>query len=161
VLAVAVVVVAVLAVGGSLELLYHPWGGGQTSATACPGCFSEPVVDIIMPALGSSGNFTNPNRVVNMTVGETKTFEVDIYPTVPVSFTMGFSIISVSGGTSAITATFQPSSLQLAANAKGTTYMTVRVPGTAAKGVYDAVVSASSVSNSSEVWGLYFEIEVG
>lgn len=163
-LAVAAVCVAAILLGTAAAL-----GAGlfQTgSSSTCASCSRAPVVDIVMPSLGTSGNFTNPNRAVNMTQGESKVFEVDIYPTVELGFEMSFRsvLVSASGGQAAlsepITATFLPSALSVGANEKGSTLVTVTVPGGAAKGTYDAVVSATDQSDSSEVWGLYFEIVV-
>lgn len=164
--------VAVVAIAASVEFGSLPAGGGLTrSATSvCSSCFQqEPVVDIVMPALGSSGNISNPNRVVNMTLQETKTFQVDIYPTVGLGFDMAFRSLLVSpapgtspGGQEAnLIAVFQPSSLSVGANAKGVTELTVSVPGNATRGTYDVVVSATNQGNSSQVWGLYFEVSVG
>ena len=165
----AVLLVALIA---SVQAGYWPRGGGgvPTRTTSCRTCFQgEPVVDVVMPLLGTSGNSTNPNRVINLSLGETKTFEVDIYPTVGLSFEMSFRSVLVSrssagsssGAGANITAAFQPPTLTLGANEKGSTFMTISVPAGAAKGAYDAVVSATSRSNSSDVWGLYFEIAAG
>jgi hypothetical protein len=159
--------VLVLALLASFELGYIPVGQGRTSTT-CPGCNQqEPVVDVIMPVLGNAANATNPNFVVNMTAGETRAFEVDLYPTVTLNFSMGFRAILASytaGGTKGDgglpNATFRPDSLYVTFNEKGVSTMTVTVPGNAAPGSYDAIVSATNVDDSAQVWGLYFEIQV-
>ena len=158
----AVVLVAIL------QAAVWPTGeSGRTGTTACETCSQVAlVVDVVMPVLGTSGNLTNPNRVVNLSLGETKTFEVDVYPTAGLDFVMSFRSVLISGGSGGqssgsganITAYFQPSTLNVVANEKGATSMTVSVPQGAERGTYDAVVSATNRSNSSQVWGLYFEI---
>lgn len=165
--ALSVLTVAVVA---SLGLGVFPLGRvPTTSTTMCAGCGTDlTVVDVIMPYIGTADNVTNPNRVVNMTQGAAKTFEVDVYPTAPLSFVLSFNAFLVgtpagqagSGAGESPTATFQPTTLSVAANAKGVTSMTVVVPAAAAKGVYDAVVTATNAGNSSQGWGLYFEIQV-
>ncbi|MDG6909478.1 MAG: hypothetical protein JRN08_03830 [Nitrososphaerota archaeon] len=163
---VAAAVVVVIAVGASLELGLLPLtgGGGGTTSSSCSSC-SPPVVDVVMPAIGSSGNYTNPDRMINMTAGETRSLEVDVYPTVPLAFTMNFTTVLApdQAGLSpahGIGATFDPSNFTVAANVRGVTSMTLAVALTAAKGTYDVVVSAANRSNSTEFWGLYFEISV-
>lgn len=161
----AVAVVVIVAAAASVQLgIIGRIGGPSGTTTSCSTCFQhEPVVDVVMPALGSSGNTTNPNRQVNMTRGETKSFEVDVYPTIPLGFALSFDTVlspGSQGATPAITASFQPQSMSVAANAKGAASMTVVAAQTAAKGVYDIVVSATNLANSSQVWGLYFEISV-
>jgi hypothetical protein len=162
--AVAAAAVVALALVASFELGFFPSPHGSSTTTVCSSCnFQEPVVDVIMPAIGSSGNYSNPNRVVNLTLGGSETFEVDIYPTVGISVMMLFSSVLTSitaQGSGNITATFQPSTLAVGANSKGVTMMTVSVPASAAEGTYDGVVSAQSQGNSSEVWGLYFQLVV-
>lgn len=167
--AALVVAVTALALFAAFQAGVWPSRGGEGtgSTTACGTCFqAEPVVDIVMPALGTSGNFSNPNRIVNVSVGESRTFEVDLYPTAALTFDMSFGSYQISAGTEGstsgsgadITASFQPSTLNIGANQKGVTYMTITVPTGVAKGTYDGVASATNHSNSSEVWGLYFEI---
>lgn len=161
--ALAVVAVAAVALLAAFELGYLPVRGGASSTT-CASCgFEEPVVDVIMPAIGSSGNASNPNRTVNMTLGSSQAFEVDVYPTIPLNFTMSFSavLMSASGGSSEVpSASFVPGSVDVAANGKGVTTMTIVVPSSAAAGSYDAVVSALNIDNNSQVWGLYFQLQV-
>ncbi len=160
-----IVVVAAIGVASSAELGVLPPGGGGAGTSTCTACTQqEPVVDVIMPALGSSGNFSNPNRQLNMTAGETKTFEVDVYPTAPLGFTMDFVVLAPgSGGQQGgpgIEASFNPQVLTVGANSDGTTQMTLSVAQSASRGTYDVVVSATNTSNSTEVWGLYFEVSV-
>lgn len=161
VLVAALIVVALVA---AFELGLVPLGGGPPSSTSCPGCAQQTtVVDVIMPYLGTGANASNPNRVINMTQGSVRTFEVDVYPTSALSVELGFNSIPVSSGTSSggvPSAVFQPPSVSIEANGKGTTEMTVTVPAAAAPGAYDTVVSATNQINGSQVWGLYFEIDV-
>lgn len=149
----------------SVQLGAIPLGGTALgTSTTCTGCTQQPVVDVIMPLLGSSGNTSNPNRQVNLTVGSTAYFEVDVYPTEGLNFSMGFRAVMVaapsgtSGGSGEMIATFSPPTLSVGANEKGATLMTVVAPGSAARGTYDVVVSVTDESNSSNVWGLYFQI---
>lgn len=161
--AAVVVAVAIVAAGAVVELGALPVGGNRSQMTT-----SLPIVDVVMPLLGTSGNLTNPNRVVNMSLGETQTFEVDVYPTVGLVFEMSFRSLLVSGSSGApsggqaqnLTATFQPASLSVGANGKGVTEMSITVPANAAQGTYDVVVSATSQGDPSQVWGLYFEVSV-
>lgn len=159
----------VVALAAAFELGVVPLGGRHPSSTTCMGCGQqETVVDVIMPYFGTAGNTTNPDRVVNMTQGSSRTLEVDVYPTSGLGFVLGFSSLLVTqapgtgsqGSTAQLSAFFQPSSLTVGANAKGVAFMTVTVPATAIRGTYDAVVSATNQGNSSQVWGLYFEIDV-
>ena len=162
---IAVAALGLLALAASVEMGLLPVGGGG-SARVCSTCFSqEPVVDVIMPALGASGNFSS-DRVINMTAGETRTFEVDVYPTIPLTCTMSLGTVLAPDAASqapgsGVGATFAPTSLTVATNGRGTTLMTLSVAQSAARGTYDMVVTATDASNSSEVWGLYFEISVG
>ena len=164
--ALAVIAIIAVAILSSGALSPTP-KGTQGGSTTCTDCFiQEPVVDIIMPALGSLGNSSNPNRVVAMTAGTSRTFEVDIYPTIGTNFTMGFSalLIAAAGASppvGSVTASFQPTHLELGPNQKGVTLMTVVVPNSTSTGSYDAVVSATDLANGSYVWGLYFQIVVG
>lgn len=162
VLAAAMVAFALVA---SFELGFLPAGQGRTSSTPCMNCgFKEPVVDLIMPAIGSSGNSSNPDRSINMSLGASKSFEVDLYPTLAVNFSMDFAVLVSPGGGSSTayspSATFQPQTLEVGANAKGATTMTISVPNSAEGGTYYVVVSALNVDNSSQVWGLYFQLQV-
>ena len=161
----AAVAIGVIAVGAAVASGFLPTAGGGVH-TSCTTCTQGPIVDVIMPALGSSGNFSNTNRTVNMSAGESKTLEVDVYPTVPMEFSMTFDVLLSPGsgaqtGTSKITATFNPQNVTAGANEKGTTLLTLAVSSSAPAGIYDVVVSAADRSNSSQVWGLYFEVSVG
>ncbi|HKT21499.1 MAG TPA: hypothetical protein VJR06_02580 [Nitrososphaerales archaeon] len=164
-IAVVVALVAVFVVAASFEIGILPPGGRMTTTTTCTTCYPEPVVDVVMPALGNSGNFTNPNRQINMTAGEAKTYEVDVYPTAPLGFSMSFNTVIAPGpgsqsGGPWIAASFVPQSMTVGANSKGSTMMTLTVDQSAARGTYDVVVSATNQSNGTQVWGLYFEISV-
>ncbi|MDE1857913.1 MAG: hypothetical protein KGI26_02435 [Thaumarchaeota archaeon] len=161
----AAVAIGVIAIGAALASGILPTLGGETH-TSCTSCTQGPIVDVIMPALGSSGNFSNASRMVNMSAGESKAFEVDVYPTAPMEFSMSFNVLLAPGpgaqtATSKIVAAFNPQNVTAGTNAKGTTLLTLTVSPTAPGGTYDVVVSAANQSNSSQVWGLYFEISVG
>jgi hypothetical protein len=163
---IAAAAVSIIALAAAFELgVFAP--GGRTT-TSCPQCFqTEPILDVVMPVLGNSTSPTNPNLTVNMTAGTTRSFEVDLYPTIDVNVTMGFSSFLVSassGGAHASagepSARFLPGNLTLRANGKGTTYLSLTIPGDAEPGTYSSVVSAVDDTNSSNVWGIYFQLLV-
>jgi hypothetical protein len=170
--AVVVVAVVVISLAASAELGLLPAipgdrnGNGTTSCASCS--HGELIVDILMPAVGPPGG-SNPNRWVNLTVGSSGMFEVDVYPTSAVTLSMSFSsfFLSAPAGDASATsgggrpeASFQPGTLSLGANKMGVTYLQLTVPYGTERGTYGAVVSASDVSNDSEVWGLYFQLGV-
>lgn len=161
----AAVAVGVIAIGAAVASGFLPTAGGGVH-TSCTSCTQGPIVDVIMPALGSSGNFSNANRTVNMSAGGSKALEVDVYPTVQMEFSMSFDVLLSPGsgaqtGTPKIAAAFNPQNVTAGANEKGTTLLTLTVSPSAPAGTYDVVVSAANQSNSSQVWGLYFEVSVG
>jgi hypothetical protein len=171
--AIAIAVVALAAVVASAELNAWPFGQGGSGCprggSQAPCFYEEPVVDVIMPAVGSSGNTTNPNRVLNVTAGSDLTLEVEVYPTVALNASMSFSsyLVSVSGdGSSGMpggdlpSATFQPSTLTIPAYGHGVTQMLLAVPAGTEPGTYAAVVTATDASNSTQSWGLFFQLEV-
>jgi hypothetical protein len=170
-IAFVVVVLAAIALSGAFELGVFNGGAGGIgvrSTTSCPQCFqTEPILDIVMPVLGNSSSPINPSLTINMTAGSTKSFEVDLYPTFDVMVTMGFTAIpvSTSGGgpqsnASQPSATFLPSNLSLKSNGEGRTYLSLTVPRSAAPGTYSTVISAVDSRNSSNFWGLYFQLRV-
>lgn len=167
--AAVTVVLVVLAFAVSAQFRLLPTGDGTNGGgtTTCPTCSNgEQIVDILMAVLGDSTSSQNQNRTISMQAGTSGIFEVDVYPTANADLTMQFRatfVYSTSGSTTSgaiPTASFQPADLSIAANAKGVTYMTLVVPESALKGTYAAVVSAVDDTNSSNVWGLYFQLVV-
>lgn len=169
----AAVVVAVLVVASAVSYVeFGSWPFGGTTSD-CPNnshsqCFyQQPVVDIILPVIGSSGNSSNPNRFVNLTAGSSTVFEVDVYPTIPLNVSLSFSSYLLNGGVSsgattggAPEAVFEPSHLSIPANGRGISLMDITIPGGTGTGTYAAVITATNVSNSSETWGLFFQLRL-
>jgi hypothetical protein len=155
----AVIVAAVVLVSAPLV--------GSNTPT-CTQCFqTEPIVDIVSPSLGNATSSVNQNRTIDMQAGTSAVLEIDVYPTISVNLTLEFGTVlaySTAGTSSSTgvlpTALFQPSTLTIGSNSKGASSMTVTVPQLATKGTYDSVVSAVNLQNSSEVWGLYFQLVV-
>lgn len=157
-LALAIIVVAVVVLG-------LPTGGNN--GTTCSKCFqTEPIVDIISPSLGNATRSVNENRTIDVQAGTSSVIEIDVYPTIAVNVTLGFtSVLANPSGTATSPgllpgAAYQPTSLSIAENGKGVSMMTITVPATAVKGTYDSVVTAVNDQNTSEYWGLYFQLVV-
>jgi hypothetical protein len=142
----------------------------QTSVETSANSFiQEPVVDILIPNLFRETSTGGQNVPLNVTTGQTDAIVIQIYPTVELNLTMEFryyflsSIVSTSTTDNlsrSISATFDPSNLKISAGSTANTTMTLQVSPSAPLGEYNAVVSAFSSENSSEVWGVIVRINV-
>ena len=163
--AAALVAAAAVVVAGAFTLTAS-FGGHGTST--CAPCFqTEPIIDIVSPALGNATSSVNQNRTFDLQAGTSAVLEIDVYPTISVNLTLEFSTVLVypSSGTTASSgalprAVFQPGTLSISPNSKGISSMTITAPQLATKGTYDSVVSAVNDQNATEVWGLYFQLVV-
>jgi hypothetical protein len=158
-------VAALVIVAGVIVATSLPGGNGSPTCTKCFG--TEPIVDIVSPVLGNATSSVNQNRTLDVQAGKSAVLEIDVYPTIPVNVTLEFSsvlVYSTSGTTSGSgalpSALFQPNTLSIKQNSKGVSSLTITVPELATRGTYDTVVSAVNNQNSTEVWGLYFQLVV-
>ncbi len=119
---------------------------------------NEPVVDVIIPSLFNNG----ANAPLNVSTGEHATLVVQIYPTVRLDALMKFQVDSspLGGNNRSISATFDPSTLDIAAGSSGNTTMNIYVSKNATNGLYYSSVSAVNLENSSELWGNVVQIDV-
>ena len=129
----------------------------------------EPIVDIIVPSLYRQTAQGGVNTPLNLSSGETRNFVVQIYPTVDVNLFMqfrSFSLSSISGTLAAgenstITCRFNPFNLIISAGSHQNTTVSLMVSSSARIGFYTLVISAVDSRNSSEVWGVILQINVG
>jgi hypothetical protein len=150
------------------DLLYR--NGGHDTSTASDSFIQQPVVDVIIPALFSQGTTGGINAPLNLTQGQSVSLKVMIYSTVSLNATMEFQVYplapasqngtSVTESSSAMTWSFQPSSLQVSINGKGNTTLNLDVPQQFQTGTYSAVVSAVNSQNVAQMWGDVFQINV-
>lgn len=161
---VAAAGIAIIIAAAAAVILIPPSKG---SPSTCAQCFqTEPIVDVVSPSLGNAGSSVNPNRIINMSAGSSRVLEIDVYPTIAVNVSLGFTTLlayasNASSGSGALpSVSYNPETLQMGVNAKGVSYATIAVPAQAAKGTYDSVFTVTNVANSSETWGLYFQLVV-
>jgi hypothetical protein len=164
---VAIIVLLVVII--SLVAVYDISSRQTNDQTGTNSFISEPVVDIILPSLFRETSTGGQNEPLNVTVGQTDTLAIRVYPNVNLNLTMVFKYYlltssftsSVSNNSSqSILANFVPSNLNIKAGKMGNTSMTLQVSRTASVGQYAAVISALNLDNSSEVWGVLVQINV-
>jgi hypothetical protein len=164
-----VTVVVLLVITISLVAIYDIGNSQINGQTGTNSFISEPVVDILLPSLFRETSTGGQNEPLNVTVGETDTLAIQIYPNVNLNLTMEFryyflgttfSSTTSSNSSQSILAQFFPPSLSINADKTGNTSVTLQVSRTASLGQYNAIISALNTENSSEVWGVIVQINV-
>ena len=89
---VAIIVLLVIII--SLVAVYDISGRQTNDQTGTNSFISEPVVDIILPSLFRETSTGGQNEPLNVTVGQTDTLAIRVYPNANLNLTNGIQVLS-------------------------------------------------------------------